>query len=73
MHEINQKIVSMLLEEFKVWEVPKGYKMTNLSGEEQWGWPGSLDRYFMIRVTIEKERDEWNLENRKYLKWVRLS
>lgn len=57
MHEIEQKILDMTLDEFKVWEVPKGWKMTYLSGEEKLGWPGSLDRYFMMHVVLIKEND----------------
>lgn len=57
MHEIEQKILDMTLDEFKVWEVPKGWKMMYLSGEEKLGWPGSLDCYFRMRVVLIKEND----------------
>jgi hypothetical protein len=52
--EAEQKTVHMLFEEFKKYEVPKGWKMKFLNGSEESGWPGSLDVFFSIRVTLEK-------------------
>lgn len=56
MYEINQKILNMTFEEFKKWEVPEGYKLAYMSGEEKYGWPDSLDKYINIRVILEKEK-----------------
>jgi len=61
MYETTQKTITMTLEEFKAWEVSKGWKMTNLNGslrtsavsaDAKW----DRKEYFEIRVTIEKEK-----------------
>lgn len=51
-----QRVLSMLLEEFKEYNPPEGWKFMYVSGKEMWGWPGSLDKYFEMSVTIEKIR-----------------
>ena len=55
MYEIEQKKIGMTLEEFKKYDVPEGWRMTMISGEEKRGRPGSMDRYFVVRVYLEKE------------------
>ena len=54
MHERQQRIYTMLLEEFKEFAVPEGWKMTHISGEEKRGWPGSCDVFFQIQVVAER-------------------
>lgn len=56
MYEVNQKILKMTLEEFKKYEVPDGWKLLHVGGHEKYGWPGSLDVYFEMSVTIQKEK-----------------
>lgn len=60
MHEIEQKILDMTLEEFKEWEVPKGWKLLHVSGHKkqtaQLAYSGG-QWYFSMCVTIEKEKD----------------
>jgi hypothetical protein len=54
MIEKDQKIIDMRFEELKDYQVPEGWKMAYLSGEEKMGWPGSMDKYFMVHVVLEK-------------------
>ena len=53
MLEIDQKIVEMSYDEFKKWDIPQGYKVTHMTGEERVGWPGSMDRYFMVHIVLQ--------------------
>jgi hypothetical protein len=54
MYEKDQKIIDMTVEEFKKYNMPEGWKMAYLSGEEKRGWPGSLDDVFMVHVVLER-------------------
>jgi hypothetical protein len=57
--DAEQKIVTMSLDEFRKWDISKyfsdGWKLMYVSGSERRGYPGSLDRYFEMTVTIQKE------------------
>jgi hypothetical protein len=57
MLELDQKIIEMTYEEFKKWNVPEGYRVTHMTGEEKLVWPGSIDRYFNIHVVLQKEKE----------------
>lgn len=54
--EIEQKILTMLLEEFKQYNPPDGWRLMHVSGHEKRGRPGLSDKFFEMVVTIEKER-----------------
>lgn len=54
MREVCQKNIAMTLDEFRKWDMPKGWKMIDVSGEEKRGRPGSMDRYFMVYVMLQK-------------------
>lgn len=55
MNEITQKQIDMTLEEFKIYEVPVGWRMRHVTGHEKRGWPGSLDTYFSVCDIREEE------------------
>ena len=54
MLEVDQKIVEMSYDEFKKWDVPQGYKVMRMSGEETVIWSRGSDSYFNIRVVLQK-------------------
>jgi hypothetical protein len=56
MNEVTQKIITMTLDHFRKWEVPLGWDLKYVSGSKMYGYPGSLDSYFEIKVTVEKEK-----------------
>lgn len=56
MNIVDQRVIDMTLEEFKMFKIPEGYRMSYLSGEEKLGRPGALDTYFMIHVVLRKEK-----------------
>lgn len=55
MKETDQKVVDMTLEEFRKWEIPNGYRVVFINGDERYGVPGSLDTYVHMRVLLEKK------------------
>lgn len=55
-NRVEQEVLTMLLEEFRKYNPPEGWKLMHVSGHEQWGWPGSLDKYFEMSVVIQKGR-----------------
>ena len=60
MYEVTQKNITMRLEEFRTWIVPKGWIMKHVNGciahSTYSMLPGAdNDPYFEMRVVIEKE------------------
>lgn len=56
MLELDQKIMEMSYDEFKKWEIPKGYKVMHMTGEETVIWSRGSDSYFNIRIVLQKEK-----------------
>ena len=53
MREVDTRIITMTLQEFKAWECPVGWVITMISGEQKIGRIGSKDGYFEVRVHLE--------------------
>lgn len=61
MYETTQKILKMNLEEFKKWEVPKGWELMYANGHKVYPTVSMIPEYnnspyFEMTVTIEKEK-----------------